>query len=68
MAFLPVTLSVSVIDCYLPCETLSLEVCVYLGSLMQFHLNAYVNGSITKFDMLLLCILTYDFGKCESPS
>ena len=39
-----------------------------LGYFIQFHLNAYVNGSIAKFYMLLLCILTYDIGKCATPS
>ena len=37
----------------------SRSICLFWGHFIQFHLNAYVNGSIAKFYMLLLCILTY---------
>ena len=57
LAFLAVTLSVSFIECYLPCETLSIAVCVYLG---VFHRISF--KCICELERLTCCCFLYRMG------
>ena len=57
LAFLAGTLSVSLVECYLPCETLSIEVCVYLG---VFHPISF--KCICVLESLTCCCFVYRLG------